>query len=169
MRTSDEGLRMIEEFEGFRAELYNDAAGDCTVGYGTLVHLRPCCGDPRELIYAGGITHEEAEQLLRERLVEAEAAIERLVTVALNQAQFDALVSFTYNLGVGTLSRSTLLRRLNAGEYAAVPEELERFVNAGGRPQPGLVARRRREAELWRSAPAPGGIAPVPALSVAAG
>lgn len=151
MRTSSEGLRLIEEFEGFRPTLYDDLAGDCTIGYGTLVHLGPRNGELREWPYLDGINRAEAEQLLQAHVQQIEGSLERLVKVALNQAQFDALVAFIYNVGLGTFSRSTLLKKLNAGEYAAVPSELMRYVYAGNKPAAGLVARRTREAELWRS------------------
>ena len=157
MRTSREGLRLIEEYEGFRPALYNDAAGHCTIGYGTLVHRGPRDdADAREQAFPDGISRDEAEQLLRSHAAQIEAAIERLVRVALNQGQFDALVAFIYNVGLGTFASSTLLKKLNAGDYQAVPGELLRFVHAGGRPLAGLIARRTREGELWRF----GGAAP---------
>lgn len=152
MRTSREGLRLIEEYEGFRPTLYDDAAGHCTIGYGTLVHRGPHdAADAREQAFMGGISRDEAEQLLGSRAEQIEAAIERLVKVALNQGQFDALVAFIYNVGLGTFASSALLKKLNAGDYQAVPGELLRFVYAGGRPLAGLIARRTREGKLWRS------------------
>ena len=69
--------------------------------------------------------------------------------VPLNQAQFDALVSFAFNLGAGALETSTLLKKLNAGKYAAVPQEFEKWVKAGGKTLPGLVRRRTAEAQLF--------------------
>ena len=86
---------------------------------------------------------------MREDLAEAESAVERLIDVALNDHQFAALVCFTFNLGAGNLSRSTLRRRLNAGDYDAVPSELGRWVKAGGRTLAGLVRRRAAEGELF--------------------
>ncbi len=152
MRTSRAGLQLIEEYEGFVPALYDDAAGHCTIGYGTLVHRGPHkAADRREQPYLGGITHAEAEQLLRSHVEQIEGAIERLVKVALSQPQFDALVAFIYNVGLGNFCRSTLLHKLNSGDYAAVPRELQRFVYAGSKQLAGLVARRAREAELWRS------------------
>ena len=157
MRISREALRLIEEHEGFRPSLYNDAAGHCTIGYGTLVHRGPHdAADAREQAFLAGISRDVAEQLLRSHAQPIEAALERLVKVALNQGQFDALVAFIYNVGLGAFAGSTLLKKLNAGDSQAVPGEMLRFLYAGGRPLAGLIARRTREGELWRS----GGEAP---------
>lgn len=83
----------------------------------------------------------------------AEQAVIRLVKVPLNGNQFSALVSFVFNLGAHALEGSTLLRKLNGGEYAAVPAELSRWVRAGGEKLPGLVRRRKAEAKLWATSP----------------
>jgi hypothetical protein len=77
--------------------------------------------------------------------------VDRLVTVPLSQNQFDALVSFTFNVGEGALAKSTLLKKLNAGKYSEVPAELMKWTKGGGRELPGLVRRRRAECALWRS------------------
>ncbi len=150
MRTSRQGLQLIEECEGFVAELYNDRAGHCSIGFGCLVHKGPRNGsDPGEQPFAKGVSRAEAERLLAEHLTQVERALESLVKVPLNQNQFDALVDFVYNLGSGTLAHSTLLEKLNSGAYDAVPDEVRRFVYAGGKKLAGLERRREREAELW--------------------
>lgn len=150
-RLSKHGAAFIAEFEGFRGEPYNDPAGHATIGYGHLLHHgEVTAGDRRKWI--GGITRKEALQLLREDAQVAERAVLDLVDVALNQNQFDALVSFTYNLGAGALAESTLLRKLNRRKYRAVPRQLLRWVNAGGEKLPGLVRRRRAEGQLFNRA-----------------
>jgi lysozyme len=145
---SGEGARFIGRFEGFRGSLYNDAAGHCTIGYGHLVHLANCNGsEPAE--FKRGISEQEAEQLLRRDAQTAADAVRRFVHVPLDQAQFDALVSFVYNLGAGAFEGSTLLKDINAHNFAAVPGQLEQWVHAGGQVLPGLVTRRKAEARLF--------------------
>ena len=148
LRLSAAGARFIAEFEGFRGRLYNDAAGHCTIGYGHLVHHGRCNGgEPAEL--RRGIGRDRALALLREDAEKAASAVRESVRVPLTQSQFDALVSFTFNLGGGALRESTLLRRLNQADYASVPAQLNRWVKAGGRTLPGLVRRRRDEGALF--------------------
>ena len=145
---SNEGARFIGRFEGFRSHLYNDAAGHCTIGYGHLVHLGNCNGsEPVE--FRHGITEQQAEELLRRDAQTAADAVSRSVHVRLNQQQFDALVSFVYNLGAGAFESSTLLRDINAHDLAAVPGQLEEWVHAGEQVLAGLVTRRRAEARLF--------------------
>ena len=151
LRLSDNGLRFIAAHEGWVGNLYNDAAGHCTIGYGHLVHRGNCNGtEPAEFRARVGITQERGRQLLRADVAVAEAAVNRLVTVPLYQHEFDALVSFTFNLGEGALRQSALLRNLNDGQYDTVPAEMNRFVNAGGQRLPGLVTRRNDEGALFR-------------------
>jgi GH24 family phage-related lysozyme (muramidase) len=149
-RLSDLGVDFIARFEGFRGALYNDPAGHCTIGCGHLVHRGGCDGS--ELAeFRGGISRQRAAQLLRVDAGVAVAAVRDNVARPLTPQQFDALVSFTFNVGAAAFRRSTLLQRLNAGAYEAVPEELRRWVTAGGRTLPGLVARRAAEAKLFTS------------------
>lgn len=149
------GARMIARFEGFRSELYDDPAGHCTIGYGHLVHRGRCNGSEPER-FRRGLSETQARKLLREDARPAADAVNAQVKVPLSQAQFDALTSFVYNLGAGNLARSQLLRRLNAGEYDAVPGELAKWVHAGGRRLPGLVTRRAAEGELFATGVYPG-------------
>jgi GH24 family phage-related lysozyme (muramidase) len=147
-RLSDRGVEFIARFEGFRGGLYNDPAGHCTIGYGHLVHRGRCNGgEPAE--FRAGISRQRAAELLRGDAAMAVAAVRDNIAVPLAQWQFDALVCFTFNVGVGAFRRSTLLERLNAGAYEAVPGQLRRWVTAGGRTLPGLVARRAAEARLF--------------------
>lgn len=145
---SQQGAQFIAAFEGFRAQLYNDAAGHATIGYGHLVHHGPMNGsEPAE--FKAGISHERALQLLTHDAASAAAEVNRSVTRGLNQHQFDALVSFVFNCGAGAFHKSTLLKKLNAGDDQAVPSELRRWTKAGGRELAGLVRRRTAEGNLF--------------------
>lgn len=143
LRTSPNGLRLIKQFEGFSAVRYLDAAGLPTIGYGHLLTAQELSG------YGEPLDADRAHVLLAQDVVVAENAIARFITVPLSQNQFDALVSFTFNLGAATLQRSTLRRVVNRGDHADVPEQLERFVWAGGRKLAGLIKRRAAEAQLY--------------------
>ncbi|NER36008.1 MAG: glycoside hydrolase family protein [Oscillatoria sp. SIO1A7] len=145
---SDAGLKFIANHEGLRLSLYNDPAGHCTIGHGHLVHHGACNGS-ESAEFRQGISRQRALELLRSDANTAVQAVKSLVKVPLNQHQFDALVSFTFNLGAGNLQKSSLLARLNKGEYDAVPYELSRWVYAGGRKLPGLVRRRSEEGLLF--------------------
>ncbi len=118
-----EGFDLIRRFEGLSLEPYRDAAGVLTIGYGRLI--RP--GEE----FAEANTEEEAIELLRRDLVVAERAVLRLIRVPLTDGQFDALASFTFNLGSGALQRSTLRRKVNREEHTEVPAEFMRWVWAG--------------------------------------
>ncbi|HVI43989.1 MAG TPA: glucosaminidase domain-containing protein [Chitinophaga sp.] len=153
---STAGVDLIKRLEGFRAQKYNDQAGHCTIGYGTLLHKGNCNGDASEQPYAGGITEQRATQLLQERLTTFQEAVNSRVTVTLNQNQFDALVSFVYNVGTENFRRSTLLRLLNQGNYGAVPTEMRKWVKVRRNGQlvdsQGLINRRNAEIELFNRA-----------------
>jgi lysozyme len=150
-RLSRAGAGFIAGFEGCVLHLYNDPARHCTIGIGHLVHLGRCDGRPSEASFRNGITREEAYDIFREEVVAFAQAIRRHIRVPLNQAQFDALLSWAFNCGAGVLRTSTLVRRLNAGDYDSVPGELMRWNKAGNPPQAlaGLTRRRRAEGELF--------------------
>ncbi len=146
MQTSDKGIALIKQFEGCKLTAYQDSVGVWTIGYGWT---QPVDGKP---IRAGmTIKQETAERLLKTGLVSYESDVSRLVKVGLNQDQFDALVSFTYNLGARSLSTSTLLRKLNAGDYAGAADEFLRWNKAGGKVLNGLTRRREAERALFLS------------------
>ena len=146
LRISDDGLALIEAFEGFRGSWYLDAVSVRTIAYGWTGRLPDG--------YVPPLTEHEGRQLLRETVGIYEAAVRTLVAVPLRQNQFDALVSFTYNLGPGNLESSTLLRKLNAAEPGVGPE-FDRWTKAGGRELAGLVRRRAAERALFERADAP--------------
>ena len=141
MRISQEGVNLIKHFEGCRLEAYLCPAGVWTIGYGHTKGVKE--GD--------AIEQEAAEAFLIEDLEAFEQAVARLVKVPITQQQFDALVSFTFNLGAGNLERSTLLEKLNGYQYIEVPEQMMRWVRAGGQVLDGLVKRRAAEAALFQN------------------
>ncbi|ELW9524370.1 lysozyme [Enterobacter hormaechei] len=146
MQTSENGIALIKQFEGCKLTAYQDSVGVWTIGYGWT---QPVDGKP---IRAGmTIKQETAERLLKAGLVSYESDVSRLVKVGVTQGQFDALVSFTYNLGARSLSTSTLLRKLNAGDYAGAADELLRWNKAGGKVLNGLTRRREAERALFLS------------------
>lgn len=146
MQLSSRGLALIKEFEGCRLTAYQDSVGVWTIGYGWT---RPVDGKPIE----SGMTIDQAtaDRLLKTGLVGYENDVLNLVKVKLTQNQFDALVSFTYNLGAHALSTSTLLKKLNAGDYSGAADEFLRWDKAGGKVLPGLVKRREAEKQLFQS------------------
>lgn len=154
MRLSKRGAQLIAEFEGLRQRLYDDPAGHCTIGIGHLVHRGRCNGnEPAE--FKKGISRGRAYQLLQKDARRMAAAVNGL-GVPLNQNQFDALVSFTYNLGPGWTTEKTGIRdALKARRYKDVPREMKKWVNAGGKPLPGLVRRRNAEAKLFSTPAGP--------------
>ena len=139
MRTGDEGIALIRHFEGCRLDAYLCPAGVWTIGYGHTKGVKE--GET--------IDQEAAEAFLIEDLEKFEGYVTEMVEVPLSQSQFDALVSWTFNLGPGNLERSTLLAKLNQGEYTDVPFEIKRWTRAGGVILPGLVKRRDAEAALF--------------------
>jgi lysozyme len=151
LQISDEGVTLVKTSEAFRGQMYNCPAGHCTIGYGHLVHLGPVGSDPKsEAPFLAGLTEVQASALLREDLRTYEAAVHHLVKVSIDQSEYDALVDFEYNLGTGALAQSTLLKKLNAGDYDGTAVEFDRWVNANGHRLAGLVARRDAEEALFR-------------------
>jgi len=139
MNIGTKGLEMIKHFEGLELNAYQCAAGVWTIGY----------GHTKDVQQGMVISENTANEMLVEELNEYESYITGLVTVELNQNQFDAMVSWVYNLGVGNLKASTLLKVLNAGDYAGVPAQMMRWNKAGGKVLEGLTRRRQAEADLF--------------------
>jgi lysozyme len=140
MKTSARGIALIEHFEGLRLNSYQDGAGVWTIGYGHTGARK----DEYE-------TAEQAEADLCADIAEAEHAVNAMVQTRLNQNQFDALVSFTFNEGAGRLRSSTLLRLLNVGDTAA-SAEFAKWDIVAGHECAGLLARRRAEQALFLEA-----------------
>ena len=152
MIISDNGLRLIAEFEGFSGQLYNDPVGHCTVGYGFLVHLGNCDGRASEAPYVNGISVAEGIRLLNDKVETYANAVTTFTTVPLNQNQFDAMTSLCYNIGAWGYQDSTVLRELNLGRYQDVCNELRKYVRGtDGVIYPGLVRRREAECVLFNT------------------
>lgn len=142
--TGDKGVELICHFEGLKLERYRDAVGLWTIGYGHLI-LKT---EMEKLIK---ITTGEAKTLLRKDLRRTEQGVQKLVSVSVTQNQFDALVSFAFNLGVGSLKKSTLLRKLNAGDVQRAALQFKSWNKAGGKVLTGLTRRREAEMKLFLS------------------
>ena len=142
-QVSQAGIDLIQSFEGLSCRTYICPAGYPTIGYGHVIK--------RSEDFSDGLSEDAAIELLKQDVTVAEHAVLRLVTVPLTDNQFDALVSFTFNLGSGALQRSTLRRKVNRKQHEAVPAEFLRWVWAGGRRLRGLVKRRSAEAQIYVS------------------
>lgn len=138
-RTNKNGLLLIKSFEGLRLRAYRDAVGIWTIGYGTTRNVRP----------GMTISEEQALTFLQEDLARFEKSINESVKVPINDNQFSALASFTYNVGSGAFRSSTLLRKLNRGDVRRAADELLRWDKAGGRSLAGLTRRRKAERALF--------------------
>ena len=154
-RTSAKGVAFIAAFEGFRARPYDDGAhplpGHATIGYGHLLHRGPVTArDQRR--FRDGLTRAQARTLLARDLRKTELGVRRLVRRRIDQAQFDALVSFAFNVGLGALANSTLLRLLNAGHPGLAAREFVKWDRAGGVRLAGLTRRRSAERRIFQHA-----------------
>lgn len=142
-RTNSDGVTLIKDYEGLHLTPYLCAAKIWTIGYG---HTRT--------VQAGmQITPEQADQLLDDDLRLVERAVQRAVTVPLNDNQFAALVSFAFNVGINNFQNSTLLKLLNRGWYEQVPAQLMRWNRVNGEVMGGLSRRRAAEGQLWKRTP----------------
>lgn len=143
--TGSKGIDLIKSFEGLKLNAYICPAGIPTIGYGTTrVNSQP--------VQMGSvITESQAVDYLKADLQQFESAVNGAVKVPVTQNQFDALVSFTYNLGAGNLRSSTLLKKLNAGDYAGAADEFPKWNKAGGKELAGLTRRRNAERDLFLS------------------
>lgn len=137
---SDKGLALTKYFEGLRLTAYQDSVGVWTIGYG---HTGP------EVCKGLACTEDRATELLLKDVATAVAAVNRLAIVKLEQHQFDALVDFAFNVGAGKLAHSTLLREVNAGNFAAAADQFLLWVHAGGSVLPGLLRRRKAAKALF--------------------
>jgi lysozyme len=142
MKCSQEGLALIKKFEGCRLKAYRCSANVLTIGYGHT-------GGVKE---DDTISQPEADELLENDIAKFEEYVSDNVIVELKQYQFDALVAWTFNLGVGNLRSSTMLKKLNEyGDYNSVPSEMKRWNKAGGKTLDGLIRRRKAEGLLFEN------------------
>ena len=147
MQMSQEGIdALLKKFEGCKLKAYRCPAGVCTIGYGHT----SAAGNPT-VVDGLTIRQDQAEAILRSDLVKYETAVHNMVEQPLTQHQFDVLVDFAYNAGVGNLKSSTLLKKVNAGQFDAVPAELMKWTKGGGKVLAGLVRRRQAESSWWLS------------------
>lgn len=163
---NDAGLELVKSFEGIpdgdpttvKIDPYLDPIGIWTIGWGHAIRVGSDYLRGKENrraamdLYPGGISKEQAEQLLRGDLMDACRDVESLVEVDLTDNQFGALVSFTFNLGRGSLAKSTLLKKLNEDDYDGAAAEFQKWNKAGGKVLKGLVTRRAAEAEFFLTA-----------------
>ena len=141
MKCSQEGLALIKKFEGCRLKAYRCSANVLTIGYGHT-------GGVKE---DDTISQPEADELLENDIAKFEEYVSDNVIVELKQNQFDALVAWTFNLGVGNLRNSTMLKKLNEADYDSIPFEMRRWNKAGGKTLDGLIRRREAESLLFES------------------
>lgn len=143
---SDNGIRLIQEFEGLRLTSYLCQAGVATIGYGATFYA-----DGTKVKLKETITRDEANKLLKDTLKGFEGSVIGLLNkTKVNQNQFDALVSFTFNLGAGNLAKSQLLRFIKANPNdPKIAAEFAKWNRAGGEVSTGLVRRRKKEAQLY--------------------
>jgi lysozyme len=140
MRTGTQGVALIKKFEGCELEAYQCSANVWTIGY----------GHTRGVEEGDVISADKAEYILLEDLIEFEQYVDSLVTVSLNQDQFDALVAWTFNLGPKNLKESTMLLRLNDNQYDDVPAQMARWNRSNGEVLEGLKRRRKAEGLLFQ-------------------
>lgn len=141
MKTSGAGLALIQHFEGLRLQAYQCSAGVWTIGWGHTAGVK--AGDT--------IDTDTAKRLLVEDVAGVERQLEAVLKRPISQSQFDALVCFTFNLGIGSLSKSTLLKRVNEGDTASASDEFLKWNKAGGKALVGLTRRRMAERKLFIS------------------
>lgn len=140
MTTSDEGFALIKRFEGLRLVAYVCPGGKLTIGYG---HTGP------DVTTGKKIDEEEADALLLKDVQRFENAVNGMVTVPISQGMFDALISFSFNLGAGSLKSSTLLKKLNADDRKGAADEFFKWNKAQGKVLDGLAARRVAERSVF--------------------
>lgn len=140
MKISENGKKLIKNFEGLRLKAYKCSAGILTIGYG---HTG---ADVKENML---ITKEEAEKLFDSDILVHSNNVSKLVRVNLTQNRFDALVSLEYNIGYGKFSKSTLLKKLNLGDYTGASNEFEKWIYVNKNKCQGLIKRRNTEKELF--------------------
>lgn len=148
MQLSEEGLNLIKEFEGFRSNPYKCSAGVTTIGYGSTYYRN----GKKVSMLDKPISEDEAKSLLA-YIANKDFGefVNKVVKVELNQNQFDALVSFAYNLGNGNLQNSTLLKKVNQKDFVGASKEFVKWNKAGGKELVGLTRRREKERDLFLS------------------
>lgn len=149
MKTSQKAIQLLKEFEAFCGEPYNDEAGNATIGYGHLMHIGPVTEEEKSIRW----TVEQADKQFLSDLISYEEALTKALKIKVNQNQFDSLICWVYNCGVGAMFASSWLKAINRGEYEKVPTFMKLWnkVRNGSRlvPSNGLINRREKEANLF--------------------
>ena len=150
---SQNGIELLKRWEGFRAHVYYDSAGLPTIGGGHLLTRDELSSGKINILgvfikYSNGLTDAQVEQLLAHDVADAENAV-NACEVGLTQNQFDALVCFAFNVGRGAFNQSTLKKFLIAGDTNKIPDQLRRWIYAGGKISKGLIGRREQEIKLF--------------------
>lgn len=156
MQVGRHGKNLFKEWEGLVTHDYLDSGGAPTIGIGHLLTRSERTSGKivirgQAFVYRNGLTEQQCWDLIDQDLDGSERTVNGAVTVPLNQNQFDALVSFAFNVGDGAFCGSTLLRLLNQGQYDQVPAQLRRWVRDNGHVVQGLSNRREKEISLWNT------------------
>lgn len=151
---SDRGRSMLIELEGSRSHAYKDVAGFWTIGVGHMLTKDELTSGKINIggirvRWREGLSDDQIGHLLAQDLLRFERVVTESVLPPLNTAQFDSLVSFAFNVGAEAFENSTLLKWVNAGRLSEVPEQMRRWIYAGGEMLNGLVRRREVEIERW--------------------
>ena len=154
MKASQHLKNLLEQWEGVRQQVYLDSGKEPTIGIGHLLTQSERSSgkifiDGMPVKYDQWLSVAECRTLLDQDLKIPEKTISKLVFVALTQSQYDALISFIFNLGAEAFRNSTLLKLLNESKYNAVPEQLRRWIHDNGKVVQGLINRREKEIKLW--------------------
>lgn len=145
MKPSETCYSLIKQFEGLRLNAYLDSVGVPTIGWGSTFYE-----DGRRVRMGEKITKEQADTLFKKVVDNFAAEADKRILSAVNQNQFDAIVSFTYNVGTGALAKSTLLKKVNANPCdPSIRDEFLKWDKAGGKVLAGLTKRRKQEADLY--------------------
>ena len=156
MQVGQSGKKLFQEWEGLELNEYLDSGGAPTIGVGHLMTRSERMSgkiiiNGKGVVYRKGLTVQQCWDLLDQDLDSAEASVNSMVKVPLNQNQFDALVSFVFNVGNNAFRDSTLLKMLNAGHFDQVPTQLRRWIRDNGKIVKGLINRREKEISLWNT------------------
>ena len=156
MQVGQSGKKLFQEWEGLELNEYLDSGGAPTIGVGHLMTRSERMSgkiiiNGKGVVYRKGLSVQQCWDLLDQDLDSAEASVNSMVKVPLNQNQFDALVSFVFNVGNNAFRDSTLLKVLNAGHFDQVPTQLRRWIRDNGKIVKGLINRREKEISLWNT------------------
>lgn len=158
MKVSSKCIQQIKQDEGVKARAYQCPALLWTIGVGHVIdptHARVPFADRKQLPIPSGwdrvLSNDEIDEILRKDLARFESGVLRLIKVPMTQGQFDALVSFSFNVGLGNLQNSTLRMKINRGDYEGAAEQFLVWTKAGGKVLKGLVIRRTHEKDMFES------------------